>query len=253
MWRKWTETKHLFRNIYAPNFVKESGQTDDDAILNCCKHHWVYKKNKNIKAQNNKVSKQQKESKDSKKKPVTLLEAPDNLNQPAELFPEAVAYLIFKDHPMFIREAQINNQLTSTSTRNSESPNDANSEFSHPASDDVEDTTLRHQMTAKGFFKSRNTLRADERERKKNKKVSNSSTADVIDLTSTATRNDLRRTEAATQHAKAATLQAISGMFNTQLDALQRAQNMGVGQEDLRPFILHVIRSQTYTVQAMQP
>jgi hypothetical protein len=24
----------------------ESGGTEEDAILNCCKHHWVYKKNK---------------------------------------------------------------------------------------------------------------------------------------------------------------------------------------------------------------
>ena len=50
--------KHLFLNIYAPNFIKESGITHEDAFLNCCKHHWVYKKNKNIKAKSNKVSKQ---------------------------------------------------------------------------------------------------------------------------------------------------------------------------------------------------
>ena len=41
-----------------------------------------------------------------------------------------------------------------------------------------------------------------------------------------------------TQHAKVASLQAISSMFVNQLNALERAKNMGVNENDLCPFIL---------------
>jgi hypothetical protein len=198
----------------------------------------VYKKNKNIKAQNNKASKRT-DTTDAKKKHMCLLDAPENLNQPAELFPEAVAFLFFKEHPMFIRDAQVNTQATSTAgSKETPSPL-ADNDNSQLSSEDAEDTTFRNRMTTKGYFKSRNTLRAEELERKKKqKKVSNSTTTEIVDLTSSAVHNDIRRTEAATQHAEAATLQAISGMYKSQLDALQRAQDMGISTDDLRPFIL---------------
>jgi hypothetical protein len=143
---------------------------------------------------------------------------------------------------MFIREAQINHQLTSATT---DSPTDGTSNVS-PSNDDPEDATLRHQMTAKGFFKSRNTLRVEEKDRKRQKKVSTIDQDNIIDLTYVANQNDMKRAEAATQHAAAASLQAISGMFHTQLDALERAKKMGVNEKDLRPFILHTL-SNLYT------
>jgi len=74
---------------------------------------------------------------------------------------------MFKEHPMFIRDAQINRQLESES---SDSPTDKNSDRSPPSTDNPEDETLRQQMTAKGFFKSRNTLRSEEKDRKRQKR-----------------------------------------------------------------------------------
>ena len=98
-------------------------------------------------------------------KPVTILEAPNNLNLPTELFPEAISYLLFKEHPIFIHDAQINNQLASASP---DSPNEDNSAIS-PSTDDPKGTMLCQQMTAKGFFKSCNKLWAEEKDRKRQK------------------------------------------------------------------------------------
>jgi hypothetical protein len=50
-----------------------------------------------------------------------------------------------------------------------------------------------------------------------------------------------RAEEAATQHAKMASLQVISGIVHTQLDALERAKNMGANQKDHHLFILHTL------------
>ena len=169
---------------------------------------------------------------------MSLLDAPENLNQPAELFPEAVSFLIFKEHPMFIREAQINIQTASASAKDTPSPLDDN-DNSQLSPEDAEDMTFRNRMTTKGYFKSRNTLRAEELERKKKqKKVSNSTTTEIVDLTSSTVHNEIRRTEAAAQHAEATTLQAITSMYKSQLDVLQRAQDMGISTADLCPFIL---------------
>jgi hypothetical protein len=44
VWRKWNDLKHAYRNIYLPNFIKGSGQNDDDALVICIKHYWAYKK-----------------------------------------------------------------------------------------------------------------------------------------------------------------------------------------------------------------
>jgi len=98
-------------------------------------------------------------------------------------------------------------------------------------------------MTAKGFFKSRNMLRIEENDRKRQNKVRTSEQDDIIDLTYVAAN---QKAEAATQLAAAASLQAISGMFQTQLDALERAKKMGVNEQDLRPFMLHTL-SNLYT------
>jgi hypothetical protein len=58
---------------------------NDDAILKYCKQHWVYKKNKNIKAHNKKMNRLNKPPQDFRA-PVTMDLAPDNLNQPGELY-----------------------------------------------------------------------------------------------------------------------------------------------------------------------
>jgi hypothetical protein len=189
--------------------------------------HWVYKKNKNIKAHNNKLHKLKKPSQQEPRKPVTIDLAPDNLNQPGELYPEAICYLMFKEHPMFIRDVGTMS-LDDSPTASNDTTNSA---------DDAEDATLRNKMTAKGYFKSRTTLCAEENERKK-KKVSNSvSNENIIDLTI----DNHHRATAATKHAEAATLQAVAAFHQSQLAALQKAQDLGIDADDLRPFILKTL------------
>ena len=221
----------MYRNIYVPYFIKESGDTDDDAILKCCKQHWVYKKNKNIKAHNNKINKLKKPAQEPRK-PVTVDLAPNNLNQPGELYPEAICYLMFKEHPMFIRDAStmsLDESPTASSDDTANSPS--------TATDDIEDATLRNKMTTKGYFKSRNIVRAEEKERKK-KKVSNGVVNEnIVDLTI----DNHHRAAAATKHADAATLQAAASFHQSQLAALQKAQDLGIGNDVLRPFILKTL------------
>jgi hypothetical protein len=137
VWRKWTETKHLYRNIHIPYFIKDSGDTDDDAILKCCKQHWLFKKNKNIKAHNSRMARLNRPRSEYRAE-VTVDLAPDNLNQAGKLYPKAICYLIFKDHPILLKTPH-----------------------------HVKDSTLRNRMTAKGYFKSRNMLHASESDRKK--------------------------------------------------------------------------------------
>jgi hypothetical protein len=161
VWRKWTETKHLYRNIYIPYFIKECGDTDDDTILKCCKQHWLFKKNKNIKAHNSRMARLNRPQSEYRPE-VTVDLALDNLNQAGELYPEAVGYLMFKDHPILLRDASaatINDPISSR-----HSPDNGNSP---PSTEDVEDSTLRNRMTTKGYFKRRNSLRAAEKDRKK--------------------------------------------------------------------------------------
>jgi hypothetical protein len=161
VWRKWTETKHLYRNIYIPYFIKESGDMDDDAILKCCKQHWLFKKNKNIKAHNNRMARLHRPASEYRAE-VTVDLAPDNLNQAGELYPEeAISYLIFKEHPMFIRDA------TPTPTNDPTNRRPPDNDDSQPSAEDIEDTTLKNRMAAKGYFKSSNTLQAAEKDRKK--------------------------------------------------------------------------------------
>ena len=218
----------------------DSGDTEDDAILKCCKQHWVYKKNKNIKAHNNKVTKSNKA--EEKRDPVTVLIAPDNLNQPSELFPEAVSFLMFREHPMFIRESYCTINRSSNTNAATPPSNDtsvANGDnTSPPDTEDAEVTTLRNRMTQKGYFKSRNTLRAEEVDRKKKQKVSRS---DNDERELTVVQNDCHRTAAATKHAEAATLQAVTGIFQSQLAAIQKAQDMGFSAKKLRPFMLSTL------------
>jgi uncharacterized protein YbgA (DUF1722 family) len=72
--------------------------------------------------------------------------------------------------------------------------------------------------------------------------VSTSDQDDIIDLTYVArNQNDTKRAKVANQHGEVVSLQVISGMFHTQLDALERVKKMGVSEKDLCPFILHTL------------
>ncbi len=54
VWRRFTELKSLFRNVYAPQWKCNSGETEDDALLRCSKYDWCTRKNKNIVSSNKK-------------------------------------------------------------------------------------------------------------------------------------------------------------------------------------------------------
>jgi hypothetical protein len=228
----------------------DSGGTEEDAILNCCKHHWVYKKNKNIKTHNNNVTRSNKP--EERRQLAPLNAAPDNLNQPAELFPpEAISFLIFLEHPIFLQDSYSTTVNTNHApvTSPEETSSDTGTTSPVPIRD-AEDGTFRNRMTAKGILKSQNTLRVEDKQerKKKQRKVNSKQHGDIIDLTSASVQNDTRRTEASTQHAEAAskqaddaTMQAITGMYQSQLEALQKAQNMCVTAEELRPFILKTL------------
>lgn len=101
---------------------------------------------------------------------VTNEDAPENLNQ-SEENAEAIVFLLFHDHhPIFQPESSSSmtstNHLSSpTATQTSGTPTEQGS------LDDGEEKTLPNRMTSKGFFKSRNTQRAEELQRmNKNKK-----------------------------------------------------------------------------------
>jgi hypothetical protein len=167
------------------------------------------------------------------RKSVTVNLAPDNLNHPGELYPEAICYLIFKKHPMFIRDAcavSLNDSPTS-------SPVDCTADSTSPTANDVEDAALKNNITAKGYFKSHNTFHAEENERKKKKVSTDITNEHVIDLTI----DNHHRAKAATKHAEAAMLQAVASFHQSQLAALQKAQELGIGTDDLRPFILKTL------------
>jgi hypothetical protein len=163
---------------------------------------------------------------------VTVDLAPDNLNQAGELYPKAICYLIFKDHPILLRDASagtVNDQTSRHFPHNENSP---------PSTDDVKDSTLRNRMTAKSYFKSQNTLRASKSDRKK-KKVSGGKSDNVIDLTI----DTCHEAVAAKKHAEAAMIQAVASLHQAQLAALQKAQDMGISTDELRPFIMKTLNN----------
>jgi hypothetical protein len=219
VWRKWSELKHVYRNIYRPYFKMGSGENEDDGILHAVKHHWAYKKNKNLKVHNNKCIKDGKP--DQQKDLVSHLDAPDNLNQSAELYPEAIVYLIFREHPIFQPDSA---SLCST-------PDSSPTE--NGSADDVEDKTLRNRMSSKGLFKSRNVQRAEEMERKKKAKVSDGN-LEIIDLTR-------EKASAASKHAEAAKSQVEVMRYQCRLQALDQAMRMGVDENILRPFMVKTL------------
>ena len=77
VWRDWGLFKHVFRNIYAPNWKVNSGENSVDALLRCSQHHWLYTK---LKSWN---------SEPDTPTPPELKDTPANLGQPSTMFPEA--------------------------------------------------------------------------------------------------------------------------------------------------------------------
>lgn len=223
VWRKWTDYKHIFRNYYRPYFVLGSGMNEDDAILLAAKRHWAYKRNKNIKVHNNKCIKEGKP--DQQKDMVNHEDAPDNLNQAGELFPEAVVFLIFANHPIFQPDMPSSKSPSDSSSANTTSTPDNDNE-----SEDGEETTLRRRMTSKGLFKSRKVQRAEEMKLGNKKSKSNDYSKDVIDLTK-------EKTEVAKEHVQAAKHQVEMMKFQCKLSAIDHAMKVGIDVDRLRPCV----------------
>jgi len=200
-----------------------SGQNEDDAILKAAKHHWAFKKNKNIKVHNNKCVKDGKPN--QQKDHVTHEDAPENLNQSAELYPEAVVFLIFAGHPIFQPDISSFQSPTINSSPNEPDPSDNENE-----SVDAEETTFRNRMTSKGFFKSRNIQRAEELQRKNKRSKSNAYNDDVIDLTK-------EKTAVAKEHVQAARSHVEMMKFQCKLSIIDHAIKVGINVDRLRPCV----------------
>lgn len=214
--------KHAYRNIYLPNFRLDSGSNNEDAIVICAKHHWAYKRNKNIKTHNNRCTLNGKLH--EKKDHVTYVQAPENLSQSGELYPEAIVYLVLvKDHPMFL-----------LSSRNViESPMDnISTDADGKSPSDPEDTTCSNHVMSKGLFKSRNAQRHEECRRKR-KYASN----EVIDLTKE------KQIKVAEKHAVAARTHAEGIKCQSQIAAIEQALKMGISNEVLRPFMMKTLKA----------
>mmetsp|Transcript_1970 Transcript_1970/g.3583 ORF Transcript_1970/g.3583 Transcript_1970/m.3583 type:complete len:167 (+) Transcript_1970:57-557(+) len=115
---------------------------------------------------------------EQQKDTVNHEDAPDNLNQSGELFPEAVVFLMFANHPIFQPDMPSSKSPSDSSSVKNTSTADNENE-----SEDGEESTLRSRMTSKGLFKSRNTQRAEELKLGNKKSKSNVYSQDVIDLT----------------------------------------------------------------------
>ena len=205
-----------------------SGQNDDDTIEACIKHHWAYKKNKNLKTHNNRCDLNRKFH--EKKNLVTYLEAPENLLQSCEMYPEAIVYLVLiKDHPMFLRQ-QRNIASYATSSPSADDDDDNNHQKSQ---EDPEDTTFRSRMTSKGIFKSRNMQRQEEL----NKKRKSLPSSDIIDLTKE------KQIKSAERHSIAAKIHAEGVKCQSQIAAIEQAMKMGVSAEVLHPFMMQTLHT----------
>jgi hypothetical protein len=98
---------------------------------------------------------------------------------------------------------------------------------------DPEDTTFRSRMTSKGLFKSRNTQRQEELQRKR-KGVP---TSDIIDLTTE------KKVKAAERHSIAAKTHAEGVKCQSQIAAIEQSMKMGVSAEILRPFMMKTLHT----------
>ena len=157
LWDNFSAIKHTIRGCYHSNWKLSSGKNEDDAILLCLQHHWTEKRNKVIKSANKKSA--QKNPPEDLRPLMTAIEsAPLNLNQSHNLFPEAVLYLLIKNHPIITQgdSPKRKGRLVNLTT----GPADEEEE-------EDEEEKLGRRMSIKGSFSSRKTQKqADTRLKK---------------------------------------------------------------------------------------
>jgi hypothetical protein len=259
VWKRWGDLKHIFKNIYVPNFISKSGENLDDALLLASKHHWASKKNKNIKVHNNKC---EKDNKISEKKPLLSYHfAPDNLAQSTELFPEAVVFMMVNDHPMFQsrkKKAICQQPMVAAGDKDTAFGTDVDEEDGQ--NKDEEDTTIRTRLTRCGVFKSRNTQRAEEQSRKKKqKRAIEVITIDDTDLqirqqkaSAVSKRADaeVKRMQLAAQEIGIENRRTSLAERQAQMNALKDARDMGVSMDILKPLVTETLLSFFHSTRA---
>ena len=207
LWENFSSIKHTLRGIYHSNWKISSGKNEDDAILVCMKIHWAVKRNKVIKTTNKK--KAESSPPGELRKLVTADDAPANLNQTPNLFPEAVLYLLVKQHPIIVQgdnspKRKVLQKLTSGS-----------GETADDEEEEDEEEKLVTGMSNKGNFTSRKKQRSNDTRLKRRALLAKKNQASGM------------KEKAALIHASAAKKQADNQLAQTQLAAIESARKLG--------------------------
>ena len=225
LWDNFSAIKHTIRGCYHSNWKLSSGKNEDDAILLCSQHHWTEKRNKVIKSANKKSA--QKNPPEDLRPLMTIESAPSNLNQSHNLFPEAVLYLLIKDHPIIIqgdspkRKGVVN--LTAGPADEEE--------------DEDEEEKLGRGMSTKGSFSSRKKQKQADTRLKKRALVGRKNQASGM------------REKAALIHASAAKKQADNQLAQTRLAAIESATKLGGMPKELLQGFMKETLSSLFAIQ----
>ena len=219
LWKEFSQLKHFLRTIYLANWKITSGKTEDDAILVCAKHHWCAKKNKTIKADNNKRS--------NSNPPLplrpyyTLTDAPVDVAQANKLYPEGILFLLIREDPILVQGRKRKSPAVANTTS---SPGHSPSENDDDEEEDDEER-MREGMTIKGSFASR----------RKQKQQSKRSKRRVL----TAQKNQaaINQEKAALIHASAVKRHADSKLAETKLAAIESARKLGIDNSLLQVYL----------------
>jgi hypothetical protein len=187
--------------------------------------HWAEKRNKNIKASNKKSF--EKNPPGELRTLKTAADAPPNLNQSANLFPEAVLFLLVKDHPI-IKGGETTPKRkapTSKSTQSADDDEDGEDD------DDDDEVKMASSMSIKGSFTSRKKQRANDTRLKRRALISNKNNASGM------------KEKAAFMHASAAKKQADNQLAQTRLAAIESASKLGMSKEMLQGYLKETLNS----------
>ena len=225
LWDNFSSIKHTLRGIYHSNWKISSGKNEDDAILVCMKIHWAVKRNKVIKSTNKK--KAESSPPGDLRKLVTAEDAPSNLNQSPNLFPEAVLYLLVKQHPIIVQgdnspKRKVLEKLTSGSSVTADDEQE----------EEDEEEKLVKGMTTKGNFTSRKKQKSNDTRLKRRALLAKKNQASGM------------KEKAALIHASAAKKQADNQLAQTRLAAIESARNLGgIPEEVLKGYLRQTMGS----------
>ena len=188
------------------------------------KIHWAVKRNKVIKSTNKK--KAESSPPGDLRKLVTAEDAPSNLNQSPNLFPEAVLYLLVKQHPIIMQgdnspKRKVLEQLTSGSSVTADDEEEED-----------EEEKLVKGMTSKGNFTSRKKQRSNDTRLKRRALLAKKNQASGM------------KEKAALIHASAAKKQADNQLAQTRLAAIESARKLGgISKEVLKGYLRQTMGS----------